>query len=378
MRKPKELSEPPTVGRTLHQSDIQQLVNRNEFHSISLRLPCGCNLRCPYCYSEAGRSSWAKGGQSLTYNELLSILDDAFDLGVTTVSIVGDGEPLLYKEGDNDIFSLLTHLRDSGKRSVLFTNATLVGEKEARRLYDLGVTVIAKQNSLDDIIQNELIGKKQAQKIQEGLGHLIKVGFTRESRLAVHTIICRQNYQEIPKLWRLWRQQDIIPYVQVAVPPVDRGERERFLKDFWVPPNAVKKLFSCLLRIDEEEFGYTWDVDNTYPIAAMGCTVVLTGFAITAEGNVQLCAYTEAPKGNVKEQPLKAILKQSDVLKIRRHNYEQAGRWPFYGCRALTFNLTGDRFSADPFWWGNCKNRRSYRLKRSCIKAKAANANFFP
>lgn len=360
MRKPKVLSDPPAVGRTLRSSEIQRLINRNEFHSISLRLPCSCNLRCPYCYSKARKPNRARDSRSLKYNELLGILDNAFDLGVITVSIVGEGEPLLYKEGNNDIFSLLTHLRDSGKRSVLFTNATLVGEIEAQRLYDLGVTVIAKQNSLNDRIQNELIGKKQAQKMQEGLGYLIKVGFTRESRLAVHTIICKQNYQEIPKLWRLWRQQDIIPYVQVAVPPADRREREQFLKDYWVPPNAVKKLFSCLLRIDEEEFDYTWDVDNTYPIAAMGCTVVLTGFAITTEGNVQLCAYTEVPMGNVKERPLKAILEQSDVLKIRRHKYEQAGRWPFYGCRALTLNLTGDRFSADPFWWGKGKDGHSY------------------
>jgi len=352
MRKPKGLSPPPTVGRTLGSSEIQRLIGRNEFHSISLRLPCLCNLRCPYCYSQARKLSWAKDRESVTYNELLSILDDAFALGVTTVSIVGDGEPMLYKEGDNDVFSLLKHLRDSGKRSVLFTNGTLIGEKEARQLYDSGVTLIAKQNSLNDTIQNELVGKKQAQQMQDGLGYLAKAGFARESRLAIHTIICRRNYQEIPKLWRLWRQRDIIPYVQVAVPPRGRKEREQFFKEYWVPPNEVKRLFSCLLRIDQKEFGYTWDPDYTYPIAAMGCSVVRTGFAVTSKGDVQLCAYTEAPLGNVKERPLRSILEQSIVRRIRRYDYQHATEWPFYGCRALTHNLERDRFSPDPFWWG--------------------------
>ncbi|MBM3234260.1 radical SAM protein [Candidatus Pacearchaeota archaeon] len=346
------LNPPPTLRRVATAEEIEKLVKENKISSISLRLPTPCNLNCVYCYGSKDEYRRLRAtGEALTYNEIIETLNQAFNLGVNNISIVGDGEPLLYKVGQEDLHSLIDYINDKGASVILFTNATLITEELAKKLFKKDIVIVAKQNSPYPLKQNLLCGKSWAySRLEEGIRNLIGAGFTRAkpSRLAIHTVICQQNYEDIPQLWRDWRRKNIIPYVQVCVPPLHKEEQKEFLEKYYVEPRKVRDLFHRLLKIDEEEFGYTWDPNKTYPIAALGCSVVLSGVGITPNGNVQMCAYTEHSLGNIREKSLSDILKSKRIKRIRRFKYSDGC---FYGCRALTFNLTGNRFANDPFFW---------------------------
>lgn len=201
--------------------------------SISLRFPCDCNLRCKYCYSNIEKDG-------LTTEEIKEVIKQAVDLGARVVSIVGEGEPLLDKQR---LFELIDHINSLGASTILFTNGILVCPDIARKLFDRNVTVVGTENSLRPEVQDWLSGKPDSwQKIQKGLKNLIKAGFaeTTPSRLSIHTIICRQNIDEIPHMWRKWRKANIIPYVQVLAPPA--GDRRRYYKELYVTPIEVGKL----------------------------------------------------------------------------------------------------------------------------------------
>jgi len=352
----KRLREAPSVGRTLDEEQIAALIREGRFHSVSLRLPCDCNLHCPYCYSGIQKTGWGRDSTRLRYDEIIGLLEQAFELGVETVSVVGDGEPLMYRDGDSDVFSLLSYLQAKAKRSVLFTNGTLVKRDDAKALYELGATVIAKQNSANMNVQDNLAGRSLGKMMLRGLDYLCEAGLAEELRLGVHTVVCKSNYDEIPDLWRSWRKSNIVPYVQICVPPYDKKAQTKFGQEISVPSADVRDLFHELLNIDQREFGFSWDPDYTYPIAGLGCTVVLTGFGVTPKGDVQMCAYVENPLGNIRQETLKNILSKDAVRKIKGFPYGDSRKKFHYGCRALTHAITGDRFASDPFWWGESRD----------------------
>jgi len=350
-----DLKPPPSLRRFLSLGQVREVIRRGQIATLSLRLPTPCNLRCVYCYSSpASFLETRNGGRALSFSELSDVLHQAARLGMRTLSVVGDGEPLLYRDPDGDFLALVDTANRLGASVIVFSNALTLTREQALALNRRDVAFVAKQNSLDPEIQDYLAGRSGSSKrLARGIQSLIDAGFNacHPSRLAIHTVICRQNYQELPQMWRAWRRRNIVPYVQVWVPPRDAAARQRFLSEFFVEPAAVRDLFHRLERIDEEEFGYAWDPDATYPIAALGCTAALTGCGITPTGDVQICAYTEEVLGSVRERSLQDIMNSAAAQQIRSHF--SGGTFDGFQrrCHALTVNLKGDRYAEDPFFW---------------------------
>ncbi|MBU0472461.1 MAG: SPASM domain-containing protein, partial [Nanoarchaeota archaeon] len=259
----------------------------------------------------------------------------------------------MYRTKEGDVFSLIDFINSQNAEVFLFTNQTLITPKTAGILFNKNVTVIGKQNTLDPEKQAKFFCKtpNAQERLSEGLENLINAGFNKvhPSRLALHSVILSANYDELPKMWRQWRRQNIIPYVQVTVPPPDPQSQRAFFENDYVAPDKLRKLFESFLKIDETEFGYTWDVVKTYPIPVMGCSVALSGCGITPTGDVQICSYTESSLGNVKRESLIDIMKSEEVRKIRRYKYEEMNSGNLYGCRCIAFALK-DRYSIDPIF----------------------------
>jgi MoaA/NifB/PqqE/SkfB family radical SAM enzyme len=79
---------------------------------------------------------------------------------------------------------------------------------------------VVKFNSFDPALQDRLAGHCGAARIiREALDRLGRAGYPAPERvLAVSTIICRQNYDELPDLWRWARDRAIAPYVEIITP----------------------------------------------------------------------------------------------------------------------------------------------------------------
>jgi MoaA/NifB/PqqE/SkfB family radical SAM enzyme len=338
----------PSLRRYFTPEEVAAAVAQDRILTLSLKLPVGCNLRCRYCYGSTETGD-------LPFQDIVGIVGQASALGARSVSIVGEGEPFLYQDGSRGLLDLVAALNGLGLPVTLFTNNTRVDRDRARRLFALRTSVVAKLNSLDPAVQRKLAGDLDPRAIYSGLEVLQEEGFTRcdPSRLALHTVIVRDNLAEIPELWRWCRRRNIIPYHQVFVPPPASGARGNAASELSVPGPALRDLFRALSELDRREFGFSWDPDASYPIAGLGCGVVRSGCAVDGYGRVKICAYVEEVLGDLRRETLAEVLRKERVRRLRRASYGSArGGGGAYGCRALTFNLTGDRFAADPVFWG--------------------------
>ena len=85
--------------------------------------------------------------------------------------------------------------------------------------------------------------------------------------MAVSTIICRQNLEELPRLWCWLRDRGIAPYFEIITPQANA------LENSWLEVDStdLQVLFHRLAAIDRERYGRTWDVQP--PLVGNRCRI---------------------------------------------------------------------------------------------------------
>ncbi len=315
--------------------------------SLELELSRACNLRCTYCYASSG----VPLENELSMDEICQVIDQAAALGARKIIVLGGGEPLLYPH----VFEVIDYIAAKGLQVDLFTNATLIDRETAERLYAKNVAVSMKMNSRDPETQDLLAGRKGTfAAIEKGLQALQAAGYPDETHtLGIETIICRQNCDELPDLWRWARSRGIIPYVEIMTL---QGRATEHL-ELEVEPARIRALFEELARIDASEFGRAWK--PLPPLAASRCARHEYSCTVTSTGEVNPCPGVSIPIGNIRHQALAEILRNSTVIHdLRNIRKNIKGRCSTcehndlcYGCRGHAYQVTGDHLAADPICW---------------------------
>ena len=335
------------LGMEFSSEEVAECKKRDGLLSIELELSRACNLRCLYCYAASGEPI----ENELSIDEIRDAIDQACGLGIKKVVVLGGGEPLLYPQ----IFEVLDYLKEKDLVIDLFTNGLCLSETIAAGLYEREIGIVLKMNSRNPEIQDYLAGKKGAFKaISAGLQALQSAGYPDENcHLGIETIICRQNYEELPALWRWARKNTIVPYVEVMTM---QGRAVDHL-DLEVSSEKVKAMFETLAVIDREEFGLSWEPHP--PLVASQCARHEYSCTVSANGEVYPCCGVTVSGGNIRHQTLADIITKTKVFNELRNIRETIKgacascsiNQQCYGCRGHAYQITGDYLAEDPLCW---------------------------
>jgi len=303
------MKRPPiTPGWDFSTEAIESALTEGRPLQVSLWLGNRCNLRCVYCFRDAGDAL----PDELQLDEYLSLVDQAKEIGAEYIFVSGSGEPTC----DRNLLPILRHTRGLGLGFVLVTNLTLIDESLAGELADSGASVIGKLNSLRPEVQNDLAGgiPWAYDRIMHGLSLLLDAGMANGSptRLGVETPILPCNYDEIPDLWIYARDRNLLPVVEL----LSNTGRASSLKEITV--GQGRALFNELLRIDRERYGFTWT--PTPPYAGFQCRRFLYNLVVDSQGFVLPCFGVEERIGNVRTTSLRDIW-QSPALQRNSPHY---------------------------------------------------------
>ncbi len=329
------------------QEQIAGAIARKGLLSMEIEFSLSCNFNCPYCY--APRQS---AQDVLSAAQIDDIILQAKDLGAEKIIILG-GEPMIYPS----IHERIRFIRKHGLDVEMFTNGSHMNPENARFMFENNVAVVLKMNSVSKTLQNEMTGRDDAYDIiQTAFQNLTGAGYPAPGRrLAVSTVICGQNIDELPAMWRRLRRRGIEPYFEMITP--QGGAAGNHWQD--LPVSKQQELFEELARIDREEFGRTWRPQP--PLVGNSCLRHCYSCLVNASGQVMPCVGVTIPLGNVLETPLKTILDRSEVMENLR-NYPRRIKGPCaacdnaglcYGCRGAAYQLTGDYLASDPLCWHN-------------------------
>ena len=352
------------LGMEFSPEEIAKAKEENGLLSLELELSRVCDLRCIYCYAASGVALV----NEMNLDLILNVIDQAVALGAKKIIVLGGGEPLIYPH----LFEVLEYIRAKDLICDLFTNGQTLRDATAKRLFELGVGVVLKMNSRVPEVQDFLGGRKGCfAAIEKGFEALKKAGYpSQECSLGIETVICRQNYEELPELWRWARYQGIAPYVEAMTMQGRASEH----KELEVSPAEIKTLFEELARIDRDEFLCDWQPHP--PLAASHCARHEYSCTVTAVGDVQPCPGVNVAVGNIGENSLADILLKSPVIKdlrnIRSKIKGQCGECDngdhCYGCRGHAYHVTGDYLAEDPLCWLNDPDQYAGSLSKAAGK----------
>lgn len=105
------------ILKRLSSNSLSKLIKPrvSSLKTLGLHITTECNYNCAYCYAERYRDN------KLSLEKLLSLIDDAKDLGAESVNLLG-GEPLLSR----DLDKIILHINKRKMRVMLFTNGSLI------------------------------------------------------------------------------------------------------------------------------------------------------------------------------------------------------------------------------------------------------------
>lgn len=354
-------------------------------YSLDIMLTKKCNYRCWYCYAEAGPDKLPE----FTMSEVKDIVNQALDMKVPIINIQG-GEPLFWHPKDwtgqhgSAFFHLIQYIHDTYRRAgvslnlVSFTNVSLVTEQKAKILYNLGIGLCCKLDSLNEKTQDDMLCTKGGfKRIMAGYEHLINVGYGKKDgpTISTNTVVTPLNYHEVPEVFRWSRSHGFQPFIipahvhgRLQEYGQDKGLDRTIGKKKNLSPLDMKHLFEGLSFIDRTEFGIEWKPLTPW-IENKACSRHHGGIHIRADGIVVPCS--EAPDywalGDIRKKSLKDIIKSPKLSKFRnmykeireskcsQNNCPMAEKELCYGCRTRAYDDSAyddegnyDRCKLDP------------------------------
>ena len=282
-------------------------ITYNGFFTLQWHITHRCNLRCKHCYQDDYSAFESRDALGDILNQYEALLKEYSYKG--HINFTG-GEPFTHP----DLFWLLEETKKRGITTAVLTNGTLIGKSEAKKLKGLGVDYV--QISLDgtkdmhDIIR----GNGSFDRAVGGLRELIAQGIYTDVSFTAQS----GNLNELKKLARFCDELgvDKLWFDRVVIPASE-------------DKNENKDIYSC--------------------------TAGDRLLAILADGSVMPCRRLPVAVGNVKENDLLSIYRDSpELIKMRNTAIpEQCEQCEFSeqcrgGARCITYAKTGRYDLPDP------------------------------
>jgi len=335
-----------------------------------------CNLRCKHCYENAGPKP---APDELTTEEGKKAIDEFAEAGVVALSFSG-GEPLMRK----DFFEVAKYAADKEFYVSVATNGTLITEKIAQKMKDAGVQYA--EISLDGFekTHDEFRGIPGVwRRSVEGIKNCVKVGLDT----GVATTATRYNLKEIPKLAEFVekdlhaRRFIVFNFIPVSrgkeiisqdLTPKEREELLDFLYSKLIDTNCKLDAFSTAPQYAVTSFKYAFGpvvpthfTNKAAMETLQGRTKSLTEFiggcgagrlycGMEPNGDIEPCVFIPIKVGNIREERLVDIWRNSPVLKKIRNRdvFKGCGECEYKnicgGCRARAYAYFNDLQGPDP------------------------------
>ena len=157
-----------------------------------------CNLKCIHCYAHAKNTPF---DNELSTKDGKNLIDDLARFNVPVILFSG-GEPLIRK----DLPELAAYAVEKGIRAVISTNGTLISQKTAHILKDIGLSYVGISLDGMEKINDRFRGVKGAfQSALDGINNCKEAGI----KVGLRFTINKFNESEISKIFTLLDEMEI-------------------------------------------------------------------------------------------------------------------------------------------------------------------------
>ncbi len=252
---PKGPHENDIQGWWFGDEDILRAQKDGKMLTLDLDVGQACDMKCYFCFAET-HSRDCKDYVARTTRRVKGIIDEALELGLKSIKIVGAGEPLLFKR----LLEIIQYAWGKGVQTVLFTAGHVIGDDElagklfreegirdgkelAQRLADLETSVVVKFLTFDYPLHLRMTPHKRRDydclRFRDmGIANLVEAGLSshEKTRLGVDCLLMRDNFREAVELFDFFNSYNIFCVLNTSM---DCGK------------TAIDKKLSSVLTKDE-------------------------------------------------------------------------------------------------------------------------------
>ena len=317
-----------------------------------------CNLRCRHCYQDHFSSR-----SELRWPELQILMENLVEATKKwnqslEIALTG-GEPFLKKEL-RLILETLEALPQVRSLSII-TNGLILPPwleelKNLKKFRELRISLDGVSPETND----EIRGKGTYERVLAGMRKVREAGLP----FIIMFTVMNRNRHEVPWLFELARKTGARGFILERFFPLGQGKN--FLeevvqaRDFLLIWQQILDLSQLSARPKDLIPFRAIKVDLREPrpqVFGAGCVVGRDGLALMPDGTIFPCRRFPLPLGNLLKQSLTEIWSGSKLLtdlrnkdKLKGHCHRCSIRACF-GCRAMSYVLTGDPLAEDPHCW---------------------------
>lgn len=296
-----------------------------------------CNLDCAFCdTTDRHRPAVAE----LSEARLLAIVDEAADLGVHRVMVLGGGEPLIAPAAPR----LLAHIKARGLAGFLTTNGTRL-DRFAPLLTDIGWDEVhVSIDGATPATHDALRGRAGA--FRTTVGALCRLRRRRGApRLGIHSVLTRRNLDELVGLVRLAHAVGVAR-LEVDALVAYRPEQEALALHASDRPRLLHQIDAALAEADRLGVSTTIErlreptalARGSVPLAhAAACLKAWHHLVVQADGRTSPCCVLAGTGGSAANTPLGTIWQEDPSLLAIRAGMS-AGR-PTPRCAECSENI---------------------------------------
>ena len=292
-----------------------------QIKDLTVELTRKCSMHCTICSSEGGACDPAE----LSLVELCNIIDDAKQLGATTISLSG-GEPL----ESPHVFDFIRYVKDSGLKLYLYTCGNLFSGDHINAINEETFSLL-KKLSVDKIIfsihgPNAEIHERITSKKGsfENLITSIKRAQAANHVVELHFVPVLSNYKSLPETCHLAEELGIRQLSVLRFVPQGRGAQNK--KDLEIIGKDIQKLEEILKKIYENSsielrFGSPFNcfnIDNRSKCSAGIAKAILRpdGFFFPCVSLKRIIETDE--ETNIRKSSLREIWNDSRIFRLIR------------------------------------------------------------
>jgi len=340
---------------------------------VSYAVTNACNLRCLHCHADA-REAMAN---ELNLEEAMQTIEEMADLGTEALMFSG-GEPLLRKEF---VLGLAECCVDLGVIPAMLTNGVLLNHKVAAELKEAGIMAVGIP--LDSTIPERHDKLRNTPGTFEKAVQAIKACRDVDLKVVITTMALKNNFDEIPKIIDFIANLGVDQVALYDLVPMGRakdmmnlamsqGQRVSLIRYLHKVQKEKEMVFvlSGGDPIYSEIVSEMHRLDGTKPPdlllkqfwihAPIGCHAGILYLSLRPDGDVYPCPFLPVRAGNIREQSLTDIWRNSKVLNELRERIMLKGkcgeceyRETCGGCRGRAYACTGDYLETDPVCLGD-------------------------
>ncbi|MGM9999226.1 MAG: radical SAM/SPASM domain-containing protein [Candidatus Bruticola sp.] len=321
---------------------------------VHLQLTKYCNLNCPYCWADAGRSRL----DELTLPQLDKLFSELCSMGVFILDI-GGGEPLARK----DFSRVVALANEYGMCVNVSTNATVATKSMEEQLSKVKINSFRiSMDAGSEKIYDNIRGVRSYRKAMRGIAHLRSA--CPDASFSFHVTLFKGNHSEIPSIVKKAEELKVDKLIFRIALPVGRGANYR---DRLFGPDEIAKPLEIINNIPKNK-QLNIEIESPTPpkfhkirvFDGLGCECGRTSVHISSNGLVYpsalLSAYPAWKAGDIRQTSFFNIWNKSAVLeswrsdavcrKCKACDKVASCRG---GCRTRAFVLKDDIKAKDPF-----------------------------